>query len=857
MQTAIHFPFKTKGLILIFISHGLLTAAAPASTISGRVLDKESGQSLHGANVLVEELGIGTASDALGIYTLENIPDGEYTISASMIGYSVSKTKVVVPTEISIDFLLSPTVLLGQEIIVTGDRARRRETPFPFTDVTRDQIEERWAVQDVPMLLEMVPGIYSYSDAGNGIGYTHLKIRGFDQRHVNVSIDGVPLNDPEDHNVYWVDIPNLLSNVEDIQVQRGIGTSLYGRNAFGGSVNLVTSNFPAKRRFGLEVGMGSYDTKKYSLDFLSGLIDNTYSFYGRFSRITTDGYRHDAWSELWSYFLSAVRYSRKTTFKINVYGGPERSHAAWDASPESALKQDHRHNPYSYYDNETDNFNQPHYELHHEWKVSDNLVLRNTLFYIHGEGYYEQLKYARKLKDYSIDEFRTQNPTLFGADSLKYYAGIDLDGDWENDILALEDGRYTLKRTDLVRQKWVIKDQYGWVPTLRWEFAKGIVSLGGELSTFASDHFGKVLWANYLPQSVNPEDPYYTYAGEKFWASPFIHVVYQPSPKLALMGELQYQYKTYSFMQHKAGNFVGVLRNAYDVAYHFVNPRLGVNYNVSPSLNVFGYVGVASREPSDDDLFDVWDGPDDLEVAPLFATPDTVWSGGEVAYIKWRDPRTKPERLVDLELGAGYANDLFSVDATIYYMLFTNEIVPYGGVDGEGSPITGNADETIHRGLELEATLELPLNLTLAGNLSASQNYYQKFIYHDFDWDQWKPLEYDYSGNAIPLFPRYMANLWVRYQLKSLRAMLTLRTVGKQYLDNTQKDERIVDPYTVVGLDLSWEGARHWGLQGLKVHLKINNLLDEKYETSGYWDGERYLYPAAGRNYIAILSTSL
>ena len=846
MRLTSGFPSILRGLILIFLLQGLLAAAMAANTISGIVLNKETKEPLHGANVLIEDLGIGAASDDFGRYTIENIPAGEYTVSASMIGYSVSKAAVIVPSELTVDFLLAPTVLPGQEIVVTGDRARRRETPLPFTDVTRDQIEERWAVRDIPMLLEMVPGVYSYSDAGNGIGYTSLKIRGFDQRRVNVSIDGVPLNDPEDHNVYWVDIPNLLSNVEDIQVQRGVGTSQYGRNAFGGSVNLVTSNFPGKRRFGLEVGMGSYNTKKYSIDFLSGLIENTYSFYGRFSRITTDGYRHDAWSELWSYFLSAARYNLNSSLKINVYGGPERSHAAWDASPESELAADHRHNPYSYYDNETDNFNQPHYELHHEWKVSDNLGLRNTLFYIHGEGYYEQLKFGEKLRDYAIDSYPTASPDLFGEDSLDYYLVDDATG-----MLVQVDGLFTLKRTDLVRQKWVLKDQYGWVPTLRWEFAKGIATLGAEVSTFTSEHFGKVLWANYLPQSVNPEDPYYTYTGEKFWASPFVHVIYQPLPKLALMGELQYQYKTYSFMQHKAGNFVGVLRNAYDVTYHFVNPRLGVNYNLNPGLNIFGYMGTASREPSDDDLFDVWDGPDDLEVTPLFATPDTVWSDGEVAYIKWRDPRTKPERLVDLELGAGYANDLFSVDATVYYMLFTNEIVPYGGVDDEGSPITGNADETIHSGLELEATLELPLNLTISGNISASRNYYQKFIYHSWDGEE------DYSGNSIPLFPRYMANLWARYQLRSLRAMLTLRTVGKQYLDNTQDDERIVDPYTVVGLDLSWEAGGLWGLQGLKVHCKINNLLDEKYETTGYWYGGRYLYPAAGRNYIVILTTSL
>ncbi|MFB0515029.1 MAG: TonB-dependent receptor [Candidatus Neomarinimicrobiota bacterium] len=823
-----------------------------AEALTGGVIDATTGRPLHGANVLVEELRIGAATDSLGHFLITAVLAGEYTVSASMIGYQVAKQQVSIPEQASVEFLLQPMVLPGQEVIVTGGRARRRETPIPFTDLSRERIEESWTTQDIPMMLETLPGIYSWSDAGNGVGYTALKLRGFDQRRINVSIDGVPLNDPEDHNVYWIDVPNLLANVADIQVQRGVGISLQGRNAFGGSVNLVTTNFPDRRRFGVEIGAGSYNTRKFSLDFLSGLIENSYSFYARFSRITSDGYRHDAWSELWSYFLSGVRYGRKTTMKLNVYGGPERAHAAWDPSPESELASDHKHNPYSYYENETDNFNQPHYEFHHEWRLGENLTLRNTLFYIHGEGYYEQLKFARKMKDFAISPFTTTDPGLFGKDSVKYYEGVDLDDDGEDDVLFQEDGQYALKRTDLVRQKWVIKDQYGWVPTLTWEFERGTVTAGGEVSTFESDHFGKVLWAKYVSLHGSPEDPYYRYDGKKFWISPFVQVMVRPLEGLSLLGELQYQYKTYSFMQREAGNFTGELRNAYDVTYGFFHPRLGINYNINPKLNTFLYIGKASREPSDDDLFDVWDGPDDLGVQPLFEQADTVRSGGGIDYLRWSDPRTKPEGLLDLELGVGYHGRDISVDLTLYQMMFDNEIVPYGGVDDDGEPIKGNADVAIHGGIEIEGSLQLPLNLTVAGNIAASQNYYQKFIYHDYGGKQ-----YDFSGNTIPLFPLYLVNLWARYQLKSLTAILSLRSVGSQYLDNTQDEARIVDPYNVANFDLSWEGENLWGLQGLGVHFKVNNLLNTEYETTGYWDYERCLYPAADRNYFVTVSASL
>ena len=796
-------------------------------TLSGTVKNADTGETLSGANILIHEADLGAASGENGEFTIRNIPTGAYTVSASYIGYHVQKKTVVLSDGRNrIHFALKPAVIPGQNITVTATRARRHESPVTFTDVSREEIETRWHVEDVPLFLEEIPNVYSYSESGNGIGYSYMKIRGFDQRRLNISINGIPLNDPEDHNVYWVDIPNLLANVEDIQVQRGIGSSMYGQNAFGGSVNLVTSNFTNERRMRLQAGYGSYNTRKYSFDFQSGLIENTYSFYGRFSRITTDGYRDAAWSDLWSYFLSGVRFDENRTTKINIYGGPEKSHAAWDGSPESALKENHQHNPYSDYANETDNFNQPHYELIHDWSLSNNVTLHNSLFYIRGDGYYEQLKEDEDLWLYGV----AQSPDSISG--------------------------------DLVRQKWVEKDQYGWIPRLDIDHGNGNLKIGAEVSTYSGLHYGKVLsleQIDVLPDTlVTPADQYYNFNGDKSWISMYAHELYDITPAIQAMVDLQYQYKTYAFQQNERGNFKDDQLNRFEVTYNFFNPKFGLNYSFSEDLSAYISAGTAHREPSDADLYDTFKGPDDLGVDPLFANVDTVRdSQGHVQHLKWSEPYTKPERLTDYELGLNYTGHRYSLNVTGYLMLFNNEIVAYGGVDDEGTPIKGNAESTIHRGIEFAGSAALTRDLKVSGNVSVSQNYFGEFIATEYSTDWTSVVQNDYSGNPITLFPGVLGNLRVTYTLAQLRSSLSLRHVGKQYLDNTGNDNRIVDPYTTVDFSTDFRTEKFTGLSGVKIGVQVNNLMDKVYETTGYWYGERYLYPAAGRNYFVSLSLEL
>lgn len=827
--------FKFINIFVTFaiaVSFGIDFASAGFS-VSGRISDEQTSAPLVGANIFIEDLNNGTISDNQGQFQIKLNP-GKYTISASYMGYRIRKKTVDVSSEaLVVDFSLAPQVLEGQKVIISATRARERETPVVFTDLSRQELAAKHPTLEIPMLLTEIPGVFSYSDAGNGLGYSYLKIRGFDQTRVAVMLNGIPLNDPEDHQVYWVDMPDFLASVQDIQIQRGVGASVYGSSSFGGTVNLITNELNSMPRISLNSGFGSYDTRKVALSYNSGLINNQYAVAGRFSKIVSDGYRENSDVDLWAYFLSASRYGLHTTTKINFYGGPELSHAAWEASPESELKKNHRHNPITY-PNTIDNFHQPHYELLHEWELNPKLTLSNTLYYIHGKGYYEGYK-----SDASLLEFGYQ--PFFLADSTLIY------------------------RTDLVRQKWVEKDQIGWILRVDWEHEQGNLTVGADIYDFRSGHWGQVTWAAQLPPASVAGNPYHRYTGKKQQGTFYAHEIYRFAPRWSLMLDGNIQFQQYAFAQQETGNFRGYQRHAYDVSYLFLNPRLGINYNLSDKLNLFVTGAMAHREPADTDLFNIWQGPDDWGAQPLFAKWKSIYkSNGQVDYLKWEDPLVKAEELIDYEFGFRYRNQWLEWKGNLYWMNFHHEIVPYSQVDDDGFPIKGNADRTVHRGIETTFSLNLADGLSLAGNLSASQNYFARFVQfqemYDADWNFLGTQAVDFSRKTIAGFPGLMANAKIGYQWGPLQVALQAQHIGKQYLDNTENESRTISAWSLFHFQAGLQLHQMWGFPAFRISLFVNNLLDKRYETAGYydsWAGENYYWPGANRNFFLNLETNL
>jgi len=710
-------------------------------------------------------------------------------------------------------------VYLGEDIVVTASRYDN-EVHLSQTNLTRGQIELKQSARDIPFLLQDVPGVYSYSDAGNGIGYTYLKIRGFDQRRVGVLVNGIPLNDPEDQQVYWVDLPDLVSSLEDIQVQRGVTNSLGGLNSIGGTVNMVTQMLEQQPSGRATIEAGSYGTNRRVLSYQTGRLGKHFSTGLRISQLESDGYRDRSGTDQWAVFWSGRYEDSRQSLQLNFYTGHEVTQQAWWGIDEHKLRTDRTYNPQTYW-NAIDDFRQPHYELHHEWDLGPNLLLKNSLYFIHGEGFYENFKDQRNAHRYSLD----------------FYLGLP-------DSAAV----------DLVRRKWVSKNQFGWVPSLLWEHHGGRLIVGGDVYTFHSDHWGDVMLVEgFTPDDIPDGLKYHDFNGDKTAWSLYANERYALFGALTLMADLQVQHRRYEFEQNQVGNFQGDLRNAYTVTYDWFNPRGGLFWQLPDARwGLYGHVGVAHREPADNEMWDAWEGPDDLGADPLFRQSREVRDGsGQVQYVAWSDPIVQEEKVINYEAGVAFRGNTLSLTLNGYWMDFTNEIVPSGYFDPDRGAIRGNADQTYHRGIELGLRAQLTQRHLLTVGASRSWDRYETFLFYD-----WDGTVQDYSGNPIALFPQYLASLSWFAGWGAFKTDLRVRSVGKQYLDNTGNDDRTIDPNTVIDVSLFWDLGETAGLaalEGLQAYVRLLNLLDEEYETWGYydpWGAGNYKMPAATRNFL-------
>ena len=830
-----------------------------AGSVTGSVVDAETGEPLTAASVVLGERPLTGLTDAQGRFLFADLTPGTYDLTVTHVGYRPAKRHAEVGDGAHvIEIALQPTVLRGQTVTVTATRALARETPVTFSNISKEEIRQDYFAQDVPMLLQSTPSAYAYSDAGNGIGYSYLKIRGFNQQRINVLINGIPHNGPTSHEVYWIDMPDLLANAEDVQIQRGVGSSAYGSSALGGTVNVITANYDTEPRISLATGFGSYNTEKYSFSFNSGLVDESYVMYGRFSRITSDGYRDQSWTKLWSYFLGVTRYDENMTTTFQVYGGPEQTHLAYYGIPQAYLdgeisgdpRKDRKYNPLTYED-ELDNFNQPHYELHHDWQLTDAVQLRNTLYTIKGRGNYDQFRRARSLEEFRLPALKVKDGTLYAA---SWY-----DTDESGNPVPDGDGYYTVTNSDLIKSRWVDNNEFGWLPKVTLDHPGGQLTLGGETRWHRGRHWGMVTWLSAAPQDVAPDHVYYSYRERKLTLSAFAQERLHLTDRITLMADLQGVSHTYTLDRDTVTGY------EHETTFRWLSPRAGVNVNLTDHLNVFANVAYAEREPASSDLVnpqEYWDEPKFRSVDPR--------SDGTIVL---SDPTVKPERLVDIELGIGLQSRSLSSMVNLYHMDFRNEIVPWAGQISEASglPVTGNADRSVHQGIELEATVRpIPLfrvpglsdNLIeLSGNLNVNNDHFVEYTEYATDWDTWESVALVQDGNRIAGFPAVLANADARLNWRGAFAGMGVRYVGRQYLDNSERRDRSIDPHTVADLTVGYRLERHFGVKGLEVRLQVNNLFDTLYESAGYMGdvyavasegkvyGTPYYIPAATRNW--------
>ncbi len=810
--------------VLLFWLLIITAAFSQTSQISGVVYDKSSGEVLPAANIQLLGTELGTAANSDGVFAFSDLTPGEYIIVVRFVGYRTSRETVVLDAGEfrKLSMKLEPTALLGKEVLTVHTRAREGESPVAAATLTRETLEESYYAQDIPVLLSDLPSSTFYSESGNGIGYNYISIRGFDQRRISVMINGVPQNDPEDHNVYWVNFPNFLDNVEDIQVQRGAGSAFYGPPAIGGSINIVTSNFSAEQKASANIGYGSLNTRKLSASYSTGLIDNRYVVSGRVSQITSDGYRDRSSVDFKSFFIGAARFGENSSLKLHLYGGPIEDELVFFgiSKEEAENRETRRTNPLTRGD-EIENFNQPHGELIHEWQINDKVMLKNTFFGIRGYGFFDfdgswaPASYFRLTPEFGFD---VVDPENFYVDDLLIRAYVD-------------------------------NRQGGWLQNLEYKNGPLTFLVGSELRFHQSLHWGRIQeGSNQLPQAISGDYSglnyigdrrYYEYKGGKNIVSPYVHAEYRFTDRLSGFADLQYVYMKYRLFDEA---FLG---NEFDVTYNFLNPRVALGYKLTPRTHLFGSFSRTSREPRLKNFYDAGEASTPESWGAVVPEFERNADGS----FNFDEPLVQPETLNDIELGLSYFGEQYRGSLNLFYMSFNDEIIKSGQLDIFGQPVTGNAEQTLHAGVEVSAGFDFTENFSVSANTMFGRNELQRYSVFDFSGNEQR-----LDGNPIAGFPDFLANARMSYRKDIFSGILSMKHVGKQYTDNLKNEENTVDAYTVFNGVIAVDLSRYSGASGLMLQLHFQNLFDTLYITHG--EGTSF-FPAAERQIFANVKVNL
>lgn len=683
------------------------------------------------------------------------------------------------------------------EVVVSATRANQK-TGMAFTNVYQKDIKKVNLGQDMPFLLNQLPSVVVTSDAGAGVGYTGIRIRGTDPTRINVTLNGIPYNDSESQGTFWVNMPDFASSAQSIQVQRGVGTSTNGAGAFGASININTLGYEQDAFGETNVSVGSFNTLKTNILASTGLLNNHFVVDARLSKITSDGYIDRASSDLKSFYVSAGYYGKNNFVRFNAFSGKEKTYQSWEGVPESLLKTNRTYNPYTY-DNQVDDYQQDNYQLISSFKLSQNWTFNPTLFYTKGRGFYEQYRESQSFANYGLP----------------------------NVII----GRDTIKRTDLVRRKWLDNDFYGATYSLDYNSNKKFsANIGGGWNKYDGDHFGEIIWAKNASTS-NIRYRWYESNSIKTDFNIYTKGYYQVSEALNFFGDLQYRTVSYDIK--------GVDDDRSDITqqsnYQFFNPKFGVNYQLSKTSSVYASYAVGNKEPSRQDFVD-------NAQAPL------------------------AETLRDLEIGYRTAGQKLSFDANFYYMNYKNQLVLTGQVNDVGNAIRVNVPQSYRAGLELMANWKFASKWALSANTTFSQNKIKNFtetiVNYDGDANQINSL----SKTDISFSPNLIAGGQLSYNLgKNVELALMTKYVSKQFMDNTSDDNRSLDAFFVNDIRASYSIKPKF-VKELTFNLLVNNIFNHLYESNGYtysyiYDKqvttENFYYPQAGTNFLLAVKVRL
>lgn len=711
-----------------------------------------------------------------------------------------------------------------QEVEVVSTRATQT-TPVAYTNIRKEELKVQNVGQDLPYLLSMTPSAITTSDAGAGIGYTTIRVRGTDGTRINVTANGIPVNDAESHSVFWVNLPDFASSVKDMQIQRGVGTSTNGAGAFGASINMQTGELSMKPYAEFSGSYGSFNTHKETFKIGTGLIKAHWAFDLRLSNIGTDGYIDRASVGLNSYYLQGAYYADNTSIKFISFAGKEKTYHAWNyASKEEMEMYGRRYNSCGYmytddngqmyfYDDQTDNYTQKNYQLLFNQTFSPQWNLNVGLHYTKGDGYYQEYKTNRKLVEYALQPFLQ-------------------DDEW-------------VKKSDLVRKKAMDNGFGGGIFSINYRNENLSTSMGGGINRYEGDHFGRVLWVKNYNGNLSPDHEYYRNKGTKNDGNIYLKADYRLADNLNVYADMQYRHISYQIngTNDKWNSLTdeGLQQLAIDEKFDFFNPKVGLSWQMNRNSRIFGSFSVAHKEPTRNNYTD----------GKLFDHP-------------------KAERLTDYELGYSYANSWLNIGANLYYMDYKDQLVLTGELNEIGEPLAANMPDSYRMGLELMAGVRTGFGFSWDVNATWSRNRIQNFtetLYdnEDVSGDKW---EIHHGDTPIAFSPDFLLNNTFGYRYKGFEASLQSQYVSKQYMNNARQEDQTLDAYFVSNLRLAYTFKLPY-VKEVTVGFTVFNLFNEEYENNGYagsgfyYDGSekvRYNYAGyaaqAGTNILGHLNIS-
>ena len=697
-------------------------------------------------------------------------------------------------------------VFMLEEVKVSSIRAKKTD-PVTHSNLDKEDIRSRNLGQDIPILLNYLPGVVTTSDAGAGIGYTGIRVRGSDASRVNVTLNGIPFNDSESQGTFWVNLPDFASSIESIQLQRGVGTSTNGSGAFGASLNILTDAMQNKASSTLITSIGSFNTLRNTLKFSTGLLNNHFELSGRLSKIISDGYIDRASSNLKSYFLQGAYKDENTLIKAIAFGGHEITYQSWYGIEDLSNR---RYNPAgeiydnngvltSFYDSQEDNYRQDHYQLHWNEQINSSWSTSLGLNYTYGRGYYEEYNDSGSDTNFSYLQL---NPFNIGSE--------------------------TISKTENVTRKWLDNNYYVLTASANYTKGQTRIDLGVLFSRYIGDHFGTILWAQNSGD-ILPRKRFYENQGDKKEINIYAKLEQPVTDQITGFVDLQYRNVNYDVN----GVLAGPQLFKVESKYSFFNPKAGITYQALNNQQFYFSYSKAQREPTRSDF---------------------------------ENGNPKPEILNNFELGWRVNQNSFQIYSNIYLMAYKDQLALTGALDNVGTPIRENIGESSRLGLEVEAKVNFSEKWLIQSNIALSKNTNKDFY---FKRDGvLKPLgntRLSYSPELV------FGNILTFKPKTNLNVSLLTKFVGEQYMSNIEAEGSRLDSYSTNDINISYQWEPKSTVSLMTLNLLINNIFDKKYISNGYFytyddnwsspsqittiEGAGY-YPQAGINFLTGLTIS-